>query len=775
MTIQGNPRVHVVLPVYEPVVEYLDAQIASIAAQTYPNIRVVFVVSDMRSDGQIAEICARYVLEFEILVPEKRLNSYAAFERGLTRIASSLAVKDDFYVALCDQDDVWHADKISVLVDALRTSGRSLAHSDATLIDADGRQIAPSMFASERRETRSTTRSLLFRNNITGMTTLFRPEVLRAALPLPAQNGLFFHHDLWLGLVAASLRGVEFVDRPLVDYRQHGRNVVGATTSRPQAPSRMFSADWRKRVVGSFYVSSYLAATLLFRMRQLDGTGIATDEQALRRLAPYLVDAPSGRAFLGDCARYLLAGRGDLARIAFNRFFARTIRIGVSMRNVWRHDITTRFEEYDRRRYSSVPGIQPPAVRMSSLPGSVAPTAASKPWKQYSDHRCDAKWTSVADPSAGKRFNILVPSVNPSQMFAGIATAVDLGVELAQRGLDVRFIATDMPMASREASLDFVRRRLKSPEAENRIDVECGVTRGEIVFSPDDHLLATAWWSAYVASRVISDAALRQKKFFYLIQDFEPYFYPWGDECARAFQSYNIPHIPIFNTTLLRDYFLHVGIYDRADRYLSFHPSIDIEHYACIARVTKRERRRIVVYGRPEVARNMFGTSVCALAAFLERHSLTDRDVELVSVGMRHEDVVMPNGVVLRSKGKLPWDEYPGFLATIDIGLALMYSPHPSHLPIEMAAAGARVVTNGFEGKNLAILSPLISSCNADAGSLTDALSFAWQDLGRGEASAAERNLDLQKIGLPLGSVAAELAGMVETAREIGRADTDSN
>lgn len=766
MTIQGNPRVHVVLPVYEPVVEYLDAQIASIAAQTYSNIIVVFVVSDMKSDGLIKELCSKFELPFEVIVPDRRLNSYSAFEWGLTHVGASSAGGDDFYIALSDQDDVWHSDKVSTLVEALRASGRSLVHSDATLIDANGNPIAPSMFASERREKRSTTRSLLYRNNITGMTTLFRPEVLRAALPLPAQNGLFFHHDLWLGLVATSLGGVEFVDRPLVDYRQHGRNVVGATTSKRSAPSRMFSADWRKRIVGSFYVSSYLAATLLFRMRQLDETRIVTGRNDLRLLAPYLGDAHVGQAFLGDCARYLLAGRGDLARIAFNRFFARTIRIGVSMRNIWRYDINTRFEEYDRRRYASVPGIQPPDVRLSAIPGSEEPTVAPRPWKQYSDHRCDAKWKSVADPSAGRRFNILIPSVNPSQMFAGIATAVDLGVELAQRGLDVRFIATDMPMVSRDASMDFVRRRLKSAEAESRIDVECGVTGGMIGFSPDDHLLATAWWSAYVASHVISDAGLRQRKFFYLVQDFEPYFYPWGDECARAFQSYNIPHIPIFNTTLLRDYFMHVGIYDRTDRYLSFHPSIDIEHYACIARARKEERRRIVVYGRPEVARNMFGTSVCALAAFLERHSLTDDDVELVSVGMRHEDVLMPNGVVLRSKGKLPWDEYPGFLATIDIGLALMYSPHPSHLPIEMAAAGARVVTNGFEGKDLSILSPLISSCNADADALTDALSFAWQDLGRGEASQVERNIDVQKIGLPLGSVAAELVRIVDTVSE---------
>ena len=52
---------------------------------------------------------------------------------------------------------------------------------------------------------------------------------------------------------------------------------------------------------------------------------------------------------------------------------------------------------------------------------------------------------------------------------------------------------------------------------------------------------------------------------------------------------------------------------------------------------------------------------------------------------------------------------YAELLRDHDVGLALMYTPHPSLAPIEMAAAGMLTVTNTFETKTadaLAAISP---------------------------------------------------------------------
>jgi hypothetical protein len=43
--------------------------------------------------------------------------------------------------------------------------------------------------------------------------------------------------------------------------------------------------------------------------------------------------------------------------------------------------------------------------------------------------------------------------------------------------------------------------------------------------------------------------------------------------------------------------------------------------------------------------------------------------------------------------------DYAQMLRKHDVGLALMYTPHPSLVPIEMASAGMLTVTNTFENK----------------------------------------------------------------------------
>jgi hypothetical protein len=53
---------------------------------------------------------------------------------------------------------------------------------------------------------------------------------------------------------------------------------------------------------------------------------------------------------------------------------------------------------------------------------------------------------------------------------------------------------------------------------------------------------------------------------------------------------------------------------------------------------------------------------------------------------------------------------YAQLLSQHDVGLALMYTPHPSLVPIEMASAGMLTVTNTFENKTATALGEI--SCN---------------------------------------------------------------
>ena len=126
------------------------------------------------------------------------------------------------------------------------------------------------------------------------------------------------------------------------------------------------------------------------------------------------------------------------------------------------------------------------------------------------------------------------------------------------------------------------------------------------------------------------------------------------------------------------------------------------------------------------------------------------------------KDILFANGHRMRSLGKIPWPDYPGFLSGVDLGLSLMLSPHPSHPPIEMAAAGARVVTNRFEGKCLSSLTTAIRSVPPTPLALSEALHEAW---AAGPASPAERRFDLSALGAPLAEAIDHLSGDIRAGQ----------
>jgi len=47
----------------------------------------------------------------------------------------------------------------------------------------------------------------------------------------------------------------------------------------------------------------------------------------------------------------------------------------------------------------------------------------------------------------------------------------------------------------------------------------------------------------------------------------------------------------------------------------------------------------------------------------------------------------------------LEWADYLRLMRTADLGLALMYTPHPSYPPLDLAACGAVAITNKFGAK----------------------------------------------------------------------------
>jgi hypothetical protein len=117
------------------------------------------------------------------------LGYYRNFERVLGLVGQGAAL-----VALCDQDDRWHPDKLESLRAAIE-SGVTLAYSDMNLIDGDGKLISPTYW-TDRRTNHTDMTALLVANTITAAATMFPRRLLDYALPFPAALGHAFH-DHW--------------------------------------------------------------------------------------------------------------------------------------------------------------------------------------------------------------------------------------------------------------------------------------------------------------------------------------------------------------------------------------------------------------------------------------------------------------------------------------------------------------------------------------------------------------------------------------------------
>jgi hypothetical protein len=136
------------------------------------------------------------------------------------------------YMALSDQDDLWHPDKLATCVAAIRQLERehpgrpALVHSDLRVIAEDGSEIAPSMARYQGLQTqRSGLAAQLLSNTLTGCTSLMNRELLEHGLPIHPEAIM---HDWWLSLVASALGHRCYLDQALIDYRQHASNAIGA-------------------------------------------------------------------------------------------------------------------------------------------------------------------------------------------------------------------------------------------------------------------------------------------------------------------------------------------------------------------------------------------------------------------------------------------------------------------------------------------------------------------------------------------------------------------
>lgn len=251
---------------------YIREQIASILAQEV-DIPLSLIVRDDGSTDSTKEILQAYA-------EEGKLTWYSG--ENLKPAHSFLDLLNhcpgyDFY-AFCDQDDVWHSDKLACALARLNgQDGPAMYFANARLVDGNLDYLGRNVY---NRAPHRDFYSLVCSGGILGCTIVFNQPLAALLQNAPTPKCLTMH-DAYLSIVCAMFDGKIFFDeQPHMDYRQHGKNVIGSGWSK-----RTAIRDRLKKITTKAPVS------------------IAQQAQALLDCYPHIPDS-SKVAFLKKVAAY---------------------------------------------------------------------------------------------------------------------------------------------------------------------------------------------------------------------------------------------------------------------------------------------------------------------------------------------------------------------------------------------------------------------------------------------------------------------------------------
>lgn len=224
--VKANTPIAILMATYNGA-SYLCEQIDSLLAQTMADWTLF--INDDGSTDSTPDIIRRYAAQHHNIVVMRLGTGLGACENFLRMLHTI----DARYYFFCDQDDHWSAYKIEremkAMADAERLNPRKpiIVHSDLSVVDQQMRLIHPSFI-----QYAGVYPNLLNQFDhsvepyVTGCTMMLN-RAARDSVSYPTSAAVM--HDAWATLCTLRANGITvLVDEPLVDYRQHVSNTLGA-------------------------------------------------------------------------------------------------------------------------------------------------------------------------------------------------------------------------------------------------------------------------------------------------------------------------------------------------------------------------------------------------------------------------------------------------------------------------------------------------------------------------------------------------------------------
>ncbi len=209
--------------------KYLQEQLESIAKQSRLPDELI-VCDDNSQDGtvHILEAFAATAL-FPVKIFRNNINigSTKNFEKAIELCKGDV-------IALCDQDDVWMKCKLELIEqEFIRSDNIGVVFSNGNIVDEKLQPLGYTLWDTYRFKrkhkgkfmTGNAFQVLVKRPMLTGATLAFRSSLVKYLTPIPS----IFVHDAWISIISSMLTDMQFINQPLIAYRQHQQQQIGGT------------------------------------------------------------------------------------------------------------------------------------------------------------------------------------------------------------------------------------------------------------------------------------------------------------------------------------------------------------------------------------------------------------------------------------------------------------------------------------------------------------------------------------------------------------------
>ncbi len=214
---------------------WLAELLTSLTRQSFADWELL--IRDDGSQDQTNKIILEWQREYpyhlgKFIIDGEHLGSTQSFSRLVEQSTAP-------YLMFCDQDDIWFPEKIEFSLAALQNLEAELGeakpllvHTDLAVVNEQRELTASSFWDLHSFDLDQRKQAYLLTNIVSGCASIFNRVAAEKAFPVPEQA---IQHDRWLALVCAWFGRIYALPQPLLFYRQHGNNQIGADL--PALPS----------------------------------------------------------------------------------------------------------------------------------------------------------------------------------------------------------------------------------------------------------------------------------------------------------------------------------------------------------------------------------------------------------------------------------------------------------------------------------------------------------------------------------------------------------